>query len=427
MTVDPDYEAELQEIYIHSEKDLRLLGPKEDPEERFVDMSDPERTFILENDIVLEEWTPIGGGSDSPFRGTFNGGGHTITIKSFDGEKKIEGSTAYLGFFAYTDEADIKNLTIKYELNGPVDMTIVDAPDYDSYAGGVAGFAENTVFENIQVTGNFSIKAEGSGSLNMGGIAGCIYDTEITACSVEGRITAEIGGTADVGGLVGYADGNNVKLIQKSYVAGLIESKTTGSYSNAGGIIGKIASATTTVENCYAWVNVSTSSTYGETAGGIAGTSNGTISKCYAAGSVQSQGRDPYTYVGGIAGTSNDSTSGINGCMALVLELDGGPSTSTSKNVYAIDAAGSGTLSNNYSRNDILYKNRPNDSPIVIDRDGVQRAPDDFKSETLYTEASWDFSVWKFLADCDYPVLSWQDNPPGAGMADDVNVEIEWP
>jgi hypothetical protein len=500
MTTDPVYERSLTEIHIHNEAELRRVETDFDIGGNLI------THFYLENDIVLTEpWTPIGGGSDSPFRAEFDGQDHTITVRSFEGAKR-EGEAVYLGLFACTDETVIKNLTIIYELDGPVDMSVTDASvtdalDYESYAGGIAGYASNTTFENIGVTGTFSIKAEGAANLYLGGIAGngneasdrdvtitnchvtgtvggtsgnilyiggivgsitgskehdgnmvisgssftgtlsgnagnsCLaggiagslyYNgAEITGCFVEGRVRADGGGEVDAGGIAGYADIYYSRSINTSYAAGIVESKTSGSSSNAGGIIGRFYGPLT-IENCYVWADVSTSSTSSETAGGIAGSSTGTITNCYAAGSVQSKGQNPDTYVGGIAGGSNDSGP-VSGCMALVLKLDGGPSTSTSKTVYAIGYGAmppTDTRFFNYSRDDLKIQNDTNDDYDYREfgQGGIQRPLKDFKSSDLYTRAGWSFGeagdgvekdgVWKFLDGYDYPVLSWQDKPP---------------
>jgi hypothetical protein len=206
----------------------------------------------------------------------------------------------------------------------------------------------------------------------------------------------------------------------------------------AGGIAG-VADNGTTIENCYAWANVSSSATYGETAGGIAGTSDGTISKCYAAGTVRSKGLVPYTVVGGIAGNGTGSAT-ISACMALISELDGGPSTSVSRTANAIYASSSGTLSGNYalpvsgsSGSDVMwiYNNTNATDPGINARDGDAQLLSDFKDPTtpnIYTGAGWDFGgVWKFISGWDYPVLKWQEAAPGATMeAAGVEVEIDW-
>ncbi|MDR1596615.1 MAG: hypothetical protein LBR99_02810, partial [Treponema sp.] len=154
MDVDPAYKATLEIYYIHNEKELRQIG---------TDFAiNGSIAFCLENDIVLTEpWTPIGSPS-APFKATFDGQEYSITVNSF-GDAKTDGSAMYQGFFAYVDGATIRNLTINYALSGPgVDMSTGDIYTYPfGNAGGVAGCAENASFENIQVTGNFSVVFDG--------------------------------------------------------------------------------------------------------------------------------------------------------------------------------------------------------------------------------------------------------------------------
>jgi hypothetical protein len=491
MRIDPAYEAGLLDIYIHNEAELRRIGAAG------LAIDSPNRTFYLENDIVLTQpWTPIGNGG-GPFKAAFDGQGHSITVKSFSGPI-LEGNRAALGFFAVVEGATIKNTTITYEL-GKVDISTGNGGTYyDGSAGGVAGFAfNNTSFANVQVNGNFSVTFDGLNGFSVGGIAGQASDVTITGCRVSGTISGtsanhlpiggiagmiasssagggdirecsftgsvtgnsptggvEAGGIAgsmsgvgitacfaeghikgeaadsNVGGIAGTIDGSSgSRGINKSYAAGVIESAATGAYSTAGGIAGRVIYGSGTIENCYAWAAVSSSSTYGEEAGGIAGTTGGTISKSYAAGTVQSKGHDPYTCIGGIAGNS----AAVGGCMALVSELDGGPSVSASRTVYKI--GDSPSLNGNYSRNDIVVQNaaNPND-PGINAMDGEARPLADFKSQTLYTNAGWNFAAggdWKFLSGYDYPVLSWQTAKPGAtleeGNRGGGGIEIEWP
>jgi hypothetical protein len=256
-------------------------------------------------------------------------------------------------------------------------------------------------------------------------------DVEITACFTEGHIKAE-SDSSNVGGIAGTAAGSTAgRGIKKSYAAGVIES-VAGSSSAAGGIAGKFLDGT--IENCYAWAAVSSSSTNEEYAGGIAGVNGGTIAKCYAAGTVQSKGTNPSTAVGGIAGNGSGSAS-ISNCMALVSSLDGGPSGSTSSSVYKIGGASS--VSGNYSRNDIVLYHAANaNDPGINAKDGLGKPLADFKSQTLYTGASWNFTAggdWKFLpgSGYDYPVLSWQEAKPGSVLEEaargGAGIEIEWP
>ncbi|MDR1175454.1 MAG: hypothetical protein LBK83_08310 [Treponema sp.] len=475
MKVDPAYEGTLREIYIHTEAELRRVGTDFAIDGSFI------THFYLENDIVLTQpWNPIGDDT-APFKALFDGQGHSITVNSFSGP--VIGGFPKLGFFCAVESTTIKNVTIRYNLGAPVDIRGVGDSHDDT--GGVAGYAINTRFENIQVTGNFSVLSDATSALSIGGIvgqasevtitgcrvsgtiggtsanyltiggiAGMIYNTsasggdisgssftgtitgdspsgiceaggiagymldvEITECFAEGRIEATAG-EPRVGGIAGTINGSS-DSINKSYASGIIESiAATGSYSDAGGIAGRIT-GTGAIENCYAWADVSTSSTYGETAGGIAGTSGGTISKCYTAGTVRSKGHDPYTVVGGIAG---DGGGTITACMALVSELDGGPSASSSRTVNAVSASTYGTLNGNYSRNDIAVTRQTNGTaPGLNARDGQEENRTNFTTQTiyepdLYTTAAWNFAAgtgdWKFISGYDYPVLRWQNSAP---------------
>ncbi|MDR1596614.1 MAG: FapA family protein [Treponema sp.] len=388
MQVDPVYEAELTEIFIHNEAELRRVGAAENG----LAISGAGRTFYLEDDIALTQaWTPIGGPGD-PFKAVFDGQGHTVTVKSFSGAKKAD-NAVLLGFFALVEGAAIKNITVKYELEGPVDISTGDGSTHNSYAGGVAGSADNSSFKNIHVAGNFSVKADGNGELNVGGIAG------------------------KTGGSTG-------SVITASYAAGIVEGITSGGNVYSGGIAGSTGGKDR-VENCYVWAAVSSGAVTKETAGGIAGTNDGTISKCYAAGTVQSKGTNPAVYIGGIAG-HGDGT--VRACASLVSKLDGG--SSTSKNVSAI--SGYGTLSGNYSRTSIIYNRTDSPGLGANAKDGEGKPLAGFKAQALYAGAGWDFTaetgVWKFLPDCDYPVLSWQTAAPQSGLeeAPEGGIEIGW-
>jgi hypothetical protein len=483
MTVDPAYEAALLDIYIHNETELRRIGAAVNG----LAIDVPGRIFYLANDIVLTQpWTPIGTPS-APFKAQFDGQGHSITLRSLGGAAKEPGGNfVYQGFFAVVEDALIKNTVIAYELNNPVvDIRTGDgATYYDSHAGGVAGHAENTSFENIRVSGSFSVIGDGNSSLSVGGIAGSagsgttitechvlgaiggtsanylvvggivgtmhggsisgssfvgdgisgsapvgncetggiagyVFEGEITACFARGHIQAEAD-SPNVGGIAGtISGGSSGSSITRSFAAGVMDGMASGSYSNSGGIAGRVVSSNSVIENSYASASVSSSASYGETAGGIAGINDGTISHCYMTGTVASKGANPYTKIGGIMGESSGAAA-INGCMAIVVEIDAGPSTSTAKYAHAICAdTYFSVLSDNYSMNSIMRTNAlPSDPPAPgsTARDGEQRPLADFQSPALYAGAGWNFTAgtgdWKFINGYDYPVLSWQDAAP---------------
>jgi hypothetical protein len=473
MYVDPFYENDLTEVYIHNEEELLRIGAADNG----LAIDNPDRTFYLEADIELTDpWTPIGGSSDYPFRAIFDGGGHTITINGFDEVEPF--GEGLLGLFGYTDEgAAVKNLKVQCNFGDSGNL-----PEFSDikYAGAVAGVAEGSDFENITVSGFFGISVTHSNSgenLYFGGIAGKNVAGTIRSCQVNAVLIAKgkeantpdvyIGGVAGEnlavgsGGIIekssftgnlkgngyhsiyagGIAGNSNVgSKITDSYTAGIVEGVGEGissHHSYAGGIAGK---SDGTIENCYAWANVHSGTDYQQWAGGIAGVSAGDISKCYAAGTVRSDENGGSSCVGGIAGEAGS----VSDCIVLVSELDGA-SNSSLRNVYAI--ASSGSLSNNYALEvsgspgvDFVHihdNTNTSDQGSGYDntaRDGAIRTLNEFKVRepswvSIYiTDTGWDFpGVWTWIDGWDYPVLSWQEAAPGAGMEEAiVDVEIGW-
>jgi hypothetical protein len=320
------------------------------------------------------------------------------------------------------------------------DATIYGNSDTTMKAGGVAGFSdEGASIKKSSFSGTVS-----SGGMS-GGITGSSFDTLISECHAAGTVkgadgaggiagemqisggtssieassftgtvsaVASIAGNVYAGGIAGSIYDASIKYC---YAAGTVKSENLGTYSYAGGIAGS-AENNSHIENCYAYTQTSSYSTYGENAGGIAGNLVGSISKCYAAGTVKSEGRDPYTYVGGIVGYGSNT---IAYCMVMTSEIDAGPTTSSSKHVHAI-SGDSSTLTGNYSRNDITRRNA--DSGDSLDpgsgnKDGEAKPLADFKTAPLYSAAGWGFDTgnggdWKWINGYDYPVLSWQTAAP---------------
>ncbi|MBR5983904.1 MAG: T9SS type A sorting domain-containing protein [Bacteroidales bacterium] len=94
-----------------------------------------ELYFLVDSDITLTDWTPIG--IEIPFRWHFDGGNHTITIESW-------GGNYYSGLFGRIEDATISNVTVNY-----ID---VSTNGY-SQAGGIASYATSSVISNCKVTG----------------------------------------------------------------------------------------------------------------------------------------------------------------------------------------------------------------------------------------------------------------------------------
>ena len=172
------------------------------------------KTIKLDVDVDLSEenWNPIGDNrtDNAAFKGVFNGQNHTIQGAHITGDHcfngAVYGSKEGWGLFSVVDGATIKNLK-------------VDGATFGSYTvitGTIAGYANNTTFDNIEITNTK--------------IAGYNWYT---------------------GGVVGWAEGEctfkDVNLDKTVAVGTLWDSHG----QNAGGIAGGAdASAKITIEDC---------------------------------------------------------------------------------------------------------------------------------------------------------------------------------
>ena len=158
-------------------------------------------TFKLdvENGITMTaEHTAIGNSSENcQFKGTFNGNNKTISNLTVN--KPYE---THQGLFGYIGgSAVIQDLTL-------IDCHITG----NNSTGGIVGRAEGTSADaSIQISNchlkNGDIAITRKGVNNIGGIAGYAKNTQITNCTVTGKIST-VNSSADVGGIVGSAYGN---------------------------------------------------------------------------------------------------------------------------------------------------------------------------------------------------------------------------
>ncbi len=219
-------------------------------------------TITLAEDINLagsaskNPWTPIG--QINPFKGTFDGGGHSIS------GLYIKTATEYNhGLFGYLLGGTIKNLTV----SGTLDISTTTAViNIDKNAGGIVGLVESGSGSRATISGctnNVTVSSSSTRS-HIGGIVGYVEDrANIEKCTNNGDITCSSNQTA-VGG-----------------IAGKIEGGTIFGCTNKGNIDGGV--------NIY--VDQGT--------GGIVGFSKGDVVFCESTGNVV--GRN---YVGGIAGVN---------------------------------------------------------------------------------------------------------------------------
>ena len=208
-------------------------------------------------DLTGKDWTPIGTSARNSYKGTFDGGGHTITgltVTTYD---------KYAGLFGWLNSAG----TVKNVVMEGVQITNNHS---SGFAGGVVGNSWGTI-ENCSVSGSVngevyvggvvgkqtsgsmtgcSSSATVKGTVNVGGVAGESWGS-MTACYATGNVTLEIYPGKDIsgGGVVGFKGGNSVLAC---YATGNVNSKgsSTGNV-HIGGLFGyKYATAIA----CY-WKN----------------------------------------------------------------------------------------------------------------------------------------------------------------------------
>ncbi len=112
---------------------------------------------LLTDDISVEgSWTPLGKNAVFPFKGEFDGNGHSVTV-TVDNP-----SLSYFGFFGCLENAAVKNLT--------VDGEIYCSEPY-AYVGGLSARARgNVTVENC--VNNAVVSSYARGSAGVGGIIG---------------------------------------------------------------------------------------------------------------------------------------------------------------------------------------------------------------------------------------------------------------
>ena len=196
-------------------------------------------------DLTGKDWTPIGTDYDNSYKGTFDGGGHTITGLTFTTNDE------YAGLFGWLNRAGtVKNVVME-------GVQITSNQIYGGSIGGVVGSGWGTI-ENCSVSGSVS------GTVYVGGVVGVQIGGSITGCSSS----AIVKGTRYVGGVAGEKQGT-----------------MTACYAT-GDVTLKIDSP----QNLYV--------------GGLVGFSgNARVLACYAIGNVNSEGRNTgNVHIGGLFG-----------------------------------------------------------------------------------------------------------------------------
>ena len=214
-------------------------------------------TLDTDIDLTGKDWTPIGTSFSNSYKGTFDGGGHTIKGLTFTTNDK------YAGLFGWLNKAGtVKNVVME-------GVQITSNQIYGGSIGGVAGYSWGTI-ENCSVSGSVS------GTVYVGGVVGAQIDGSITGCSSS----ATVKGTVDVGGVAGQT--NSSATLTACYATGnvIIEIDPVKNISG-GGLVG--FNGGNGVLACYATGNVTStgSSTGNVHIFGLLGDNYTTVTACY--------------------------------------------------------------------------------------------------------------------------------------------------
>ena len=231
--------------------------------------------ITLTGNITLTgDWTPIGTSISNAYKGTFDGGGHTITGLT------VTGSNEYAGLFGRIGSGG-KVMNVKLE------GVQIESDNEMSAVGGVVGYSYGNI-ENCSVSGSVSSNS------TAGGVVGAQLGGSITGCNTS----ATVKGVAYAGGIAGFTNGG--ASLTGCYATGSVsvENNTT-SAAYAGGVVGSNG-ASSTLTACYATGSVTGSGSGTIYTGGVTGTNDcGTLTACYHANGTVS-GPDGTT--GGVTG-----------------------------------------------------------------------------------------------------------------------------
>ena len=219
--------------------------------------SDINITLTADIDLTGKDWTPIGTDYDNSYKGTFDGGGHTITGLTFTTNDE------YAGLFGWLNRAGtVKNVVME-------GVQITSNQIYGGSIGGVVGSGWGTI-ENCSVSGSVS------GTVYVGGVVGVQIGGSITGCSSS----ATVKGTVDVGGVAGQT--NSSATLTACYATGnvIIEMDTKKNIAG-GSLVGMNAGSSLLA--CYATGNVTStgSSTGYMHIGGFLGNNYTTVTAGY--------------------------------------------------------------------------------------------------------------------------------------------------
>jgi len=175
------------------------------------------KTFKLTGNINAGKCNTSIGTSARRFKGTFDGGNHTITMYATSG--------ALRGLFGYVEDATIKKTNV---ITGSNSIVATNT------CGGIVAYAISSTLDSCTFNGNITSTAN-----YIGGIVGRMESTNVSRCAVAGVITSS--SSVYVGGICGYA-------VSSSTIENCVNDMDVNGFSSIGGIAGYVLGST--VQNC---------------------------------------------------------------------------------------------------------------------------------------------------------------------------------
>jgi hypothetical protein len=392
-----------------------------------------DKHYALTADIDLSDfpkdgggWVPIGINRYYSFRGTFDGGNHTVSGLSIDRRTQASGGD-YEGLFGYVYMGTVKNLTVSGKIYGWFE------------SGGIAGYLEGNHKEpgSAKIENCHSAVSVYCWGGHAGGVAGYVWNGAVVEnCSSSAIVEAQ---KDELGGIAGLVKSNS-RIVNSCSTA-----RVTGPVNRVGGIAGAIA-AGSSIENCYSTGDISGA----DHLGGIAGyVISSTVKNSYSTGAVYGLADEVYIdgstystsykdegggeaklvfielgdYVGGVAGEvyfgsiencySTGPVKGHSEVGGLVGTLNPGDKVENSvafnPSVKAVSQKAGRVVGAGYGgavRNSYAYSGMTNGGGVSF----TGEAGEDITVEQAKTPdfwiaaAKWNAGVWEFTEDC-FPLL----------------------
>lgn len=378
----------------------------------YVNAGNTTARAVLTADIDLANytWTPIGNAANK-FAGSFDGKDHTIRNLSIY-YSAVTTATPYQGLFGYVEGSATANATVSnLKLEGKAMLTSTQEVK-DAYSAAAIGYAKYASITNVHNSAAVTVKGTSGDWKYVGGIVGYADSSTISKSSNSGAIT----GCNKTGGIAGHVTSTTVSecantgAIQASSYAGGIagetmgDSKVTNSYntaaittksgSYAGGISGN-SSGTTVISDCYNEGDIVCAGGY---AGGIAGKSLASITRCYNLASVTSA-----TYAGGIVGYSKNGN--VTNTFTTGKVTAGGD--------YVGGIAGHATINDKVFVKNNFYQADAHKNGIGFTSNNANVKAEAFDAEalttpTLLASLNAELEETAFVSGDNHPLLKWQ-------------------